>query len=421
MIPGGAHTYAKGDDQYPEGLCPVIVRGEGAHVWDLDGNELIEYGAGVRSVTLGHGYAPVCQAACAALRDGTNFVRPSHLERMAAEKLLGILPHAEMVKFGKNGSDAVTAAVKIARAYTGRERVMICADHPFFSVHDWFIGTTPMDSGIPAHEKQRTVSFRYNDLPSAQALFDQYPDQIACIVTEPETCTPPQPDFLRNLRALAHRHGALLIFDETITGFRWEQFSGQNLHDITPDLSTFGKAMANGFSLSALCGRRQYMELAGIRQTQRERVFVLSLTHGAETHALAAHMATIDAYRATDVIGTMVRQGTKLRDGLRQVIARHGVRDHLPIFGRPQLLMFGTLDQDHQPSQPFRTLFMQELLKRGILAPNFVIGAAHGDRDIALTLDAVDAAAKIYARALNDGVDRYLKGRPVQPVYRRMN
>jgi glutamate-1-semialdehyde 2,1-aminomutase len=355
------------------------------------------------------------------MRDGTNFTRPSHMELLAAEKLLKIVPTAEMVKFGKNGSDAVTAAIKIARAYTGREMVMVCGDHTFFSVDDWFIGVTPMNSGIPQWVTQQTVKFKYNDLASAQALFEQFPGQIACIVTEPETDTPPLPNFLHDLQALAHRHGALLVLDETITGFRWEQFSAQTLYRVTPDLSTFGKAMANGFAVSALCGRREYMELAGIQQSDRERCFVLSLTHGAETHALAAHIATIHAYQTTDPTGAMIRQGKKLRDGLRQVIAMYGLADYLPIIGRPQLLLFGTRDQNHQRSQPFRTLFMQELLKRGILAPSFIIGAAHTDEDVQRTIEAVDSACVVYARALADGVEKHLVGRPVQPVFRKRN
>lgn len=421
LIPGGAHTYAKGDDEYPQDLCPVIVRGAGAHVWDLDGNELIEYGAGVRSITLGHGYEPVCRAARDAMYNGTNFVRPGSIELAAAEKLLSIMPHTEMVKFGKNASDAVSGAVKLARSYTNRDMVMVCADHPFFSVDDWFIGITEMNSGIPEQTRKLTVGFRYNDLASAQAMFDAYPGRIACIVLEPERNTPPLPVFLKDLQELAHRNGALFILDETITGFRWEQNSGQNLYNITPDLSIFGKGMSNGFAVSALCGQREYMELAGIRQTQRERCFVLSLTHGAETHALAAHIATIEAYQSIDPIGTMIRQGTKLRDGLRQAITRHGMSDYLPISGRPQLLLFGTLDQQRKPSQPFRTLFMQELLRQGIVAPNFVINAAHSDEDIQRTIEVVDKAAEIYARALSEGIEKYLVGRPVKPVFRKMN
>jgi len=421
LIPGGAHTYAKGDDQYPENMCPVITRGRGAHVWDLDGNEFIEYGAGVRSVTLGHGYKPVCEAACQAMIGGTNFARPAAIELEAAEKMLGMIPTAEMIKFGKNGSDAVSGALKIARAYTGREMVMVCGDHPFFSVDDWFIGVTAMNAGIPDWATKQTVKFKYNDLASAQALFNQYPNQIACIITEAETGEPPKPNFLHDLQELAHKNGALFVLDETITGFRWDNRGAQGMYNLTPDLSTFGKGMANGFSVSALLGRREYMELAGISQKERERCFVLSLTHGAETPGLAACMATIDAYHATDPIGTMVHQGGKLRDGLKQIIAVKGLTDFIPITGKPQLVMFGTLDEKHERSQPYRTLFLQELLKRGIISPSFVVSAAHSDSDIEMTIEAVGEACDVYKHALNDGIDKYLVGRPVQPVFRKWN
>ena len=186
LIPGGSHTYAKGDDQYPEGAAPYIIRGDGCHVWDLDGNEFIEYGMGLRSVTLGHAYKPVVDAAHKQMLLGSNFVRPATIELECAEEFRRMIAGAEMVKFGKNGSDATNAAVRLARAYTGRDLVAICADHPFFSVDDWFIGTTPMSAGVPKAIQNLTVQFHYNDIESVNLLFQQYPNSIACIIMEPE-------------------------------------------------------------------------------------------------------------------------------------------------------------------------------------------------------------------------------------------
>jgi glutamate-1-semialdehyde 2,1-aminomutase len=421
IIPGAAHTYAKGDDQFPEGMCPVIARGAGARVWDIDGNEFIEYGAGVRSITLGHGYKPVCDAAYKAMLDGTNFVRPAKIELEAAERMLSCITRADMVKFGKNGSDAVSGAVKIARAYTGREMVAICGDHPFFSVDDWFMGTTAMNGGIPEYAKRQTVKFKYNDLPSVQALFDQYPNQIACVILEAETVERPRPNYLHDLQDLAHENGAILILDETVTGFRWHIGGAQQTYDFTPDLSTFGKGMANGFSVAALCGKREYMRLAGIEHADRERCFVLSLTHGAETSGLAACIATIDAYREIDACGIMDRQGQKLQSGLRQAIESAGVSDYFQIMGRPWLTFYATLDATKQRSQPFRTLFLQEIMKRGVIAPSFAIGAAHSDADVQQTVDAVADALVVYRQAIEEGVEKHLVGRPVQPVFRKFN
>src|SRR5215475_887787 len=200
LIPGGSHTYAKGDDQYPEQAPGFIAKGKGCHVWDLDGNEYIEYGMGLRAVTLGHAYDPVVEAAYREMRLGTNFSRPAKIEVHLAEAILEVIDGADMVKFAKNGSDVTTAAVKLARAYTGRDLVAICGDHPFFSVDDWFIGTTPMSAGIPAAIKALTVSFKYNDLDSLRALFDQHPNRIACVLFEAEAMTPPEPGFLAEVK-----------------------------------------------------------------------------------------------------------------------------------------------------------------------------------------------------------------------------
>jgi len=204
LIPGGAHTYAKGDDQFPEGMAPYMVKGKGCRVWDVDGNEYIEYGSGLRSVTIGHAIEPIVSAACNQMKLGTNFGRPSTIELECAEEFLGIIEGAEMVKFCKNGSDAEDGAVKLARAYTGRDMVGICASHPFLSVSDWFIGSTPMDSGVPDAIKNLTTKFYYNDLDSAEQMFAKHPNQIACVVLEAEKLDPPKDNFLHRLQDLCH-------------------------------------------------------------------------------------------------------------------------------------------------------------------------------------------------------------------------
>ena len=231
LIPGGAHTYAKGDDQYPAGMAPVIERGAGCRVWDIDGNEYVEFGSGLRSNILGHGFEPVVQAVRKWLEDGVNFVRPHRIELEAAERLTDLIPSAEMVKFGLNGSDATTAAVRLARAYTGRDTVAVCGDQPFFSTDDWFIVTTPMSAGIPETTRRLTVQFSYNDLTDLARLFDTYPGQIAAVVMEAETVQPPAPGYFEGLRRLCDRNGALLILDEMITGFRWHERGAQFVHE----------------------------------------------------------------------------------------------------------------------------------------------------------------------------------------------
>jgi glutamate-1-semialdehyde 2,1-aminomutase len=417
LVPGGAHTYAKGDDQYPEGLAPIIERGLGSHVWDVDGNQYIEYGIGLRAVTLGHADPRVVNAAGAAMRLGTNFTRPARIEVEAAEALVDLIDSAEMVKFAKNGSDVTTAAVRLARATTGRDRVAVCSDQPFFSTDDWFIGHTPMPAGVPPSWRPFTVGFRYNDLDGLRRKFEEDPGDIACVVLEAATAVEPESGFLEGVRALCDAHGAVLIFDEMITGFRWHAKGAEHVYGVRPDLSTFGKALGNGFSVSALTGRRDLMERGGLRD-QRERVFLLSTTHGAETHGLAAALEVMRRYREEGVVERLYDRGDRLRSGIETQIAAAGVDGHFQVAGRSCNLIYATLDPDGQRSQAYRTLFLQEMLDRGVIAPSLVVTAAHSDDDIDRTAEIVGEVLITYRLALENGIARYLRGRPVKPVFR---
>jgi glutamate-1-semialdehyde 2,1-aminomutase len=421
VIPGGSHTYAKGDDQFPEYMAPYIVRGEGCRVWDVDGNEFIEYGMGLRSVTLGHAYAPVVAAAQAEMERGINFGRPATLELTTAEEFLNLTQAGDMVKFTKNGSDATSAAVKLARAYTGRDLLAVCADHPFFSVDDWFIGTTPVSSGIPRVVREQSLHFRYNDIASLKGLFSAHPGQIAAVIMEVERDVPPLPGFLSAVRALCDQEGAMLIFDEIVSGFRSHVGGGQAVHGIRPDLSAFGKALGNGFSIAALAGRRELMELGGLRQQDRDRVFLLSTTYGAESHSLAAARAVMQVYQQEPVIAHLHEQGERLRQGLLAAVRDYNLEENVPIFGQSSCLFYGSRDAQGQPSQAFRTLFLQETLRRGLLLPSFVISYSHTPSVVDTTVERVHAALGVYRRALDEGIDKYLVGRPVQSVYRARN
>ena len=418
LIPGGAHTYAKGPDQFPEPAPGVITHGSGCHVWDADGNEFIEYGMGLRAVTLGHAYPPVVEAVQKSLTLGTNFTRPAAIELECAERFLEVVDGAEMVKWTKDGSTATSAALKLARAYTGRDLVAICAEHPFFSYDDWFICTTTMDGGIPAHARTETVRFHYNDAESLRGLFLAHPGRIAAVFLEAARSQEPQPGFLESLQALCREHGAVLVFDEMITGFRWHLGGAQKAYGVVPDLSTFGKALANGFSLSAICGKREIMRL-GSRERDQDNVFLLSTTHGAETPSLAAAIRTMEIYRAEPVVEHLHRQGERLRKGLEDAAALHGVQRHFEVVGRGCNLLFGTRGPDGKPSQEFRTLLLQETIRRGVLMPSLVVSYSHSDEDIDRTIDAVSAALAVYARALEEGIDKHLVGRPSRTVFDR--
>jgi glutamate-1-semialdehyde 2,1-aminomutase len=420
LIPGGAHTYAKGDDQYPLLAPGLLTRGEGCHVWDVDGNEFIEYGMGLRAVTLGHGYRPVVEAAYRQMLLGNNFTRPATIELDCAQELLGVIDNADMVKFAKDGSDATSAAVRLARAHTGRDLIARCADQPFFSVDDWFIGDTPMSAGIPKAIRAMTLQFRYNDVESLRLLFERNPRKIACVIMEAATETEPADNFLHSVQALCRKEGAIFILDEMITGFRWHIGGAQKVYGISPDLSTFGKGMGNGFSVSALAGRKELMELGGLHH-QKERVFLLSTTHGAENHSLAAAIRTMQIYRDDKVVENLYGQGEKLRAGINRAIESLGLVGYFEVLGRPSNLIYATRDQSRQPSQAFRTLFLQEAIQRGLLMPSLVVSLSHTDADIDRTIDAVGEALRIYRRALEDGVEKYLFGRPVKPVFRKFN
>ena len=387
----------------------------------MDGNEFIEYGMGLRAVTLGHAYPSIIEAAHRQMLLGNNFNRPATIELQAAEMLQSLIPSAEMVKFAKDGSTILTAALKLARAHTGRKLVAICSNSPFFSYNDWFIGTTAMDGGVNRAEVDLTVKFNYNDIDSLKQLFAQYPDQIAMVLLEPARTEEPKEGFLQQVIDLSHQHGALVTLDETISGFRFHKGGAQTLYGVTPDMSCFGKAMANGFSLSALTGKREVMELGGLFHN-RERVFLLSTTHGAEGPSLAAGIETMRIYRDEPVIEHLYRVGDRLRAGFQQVTADLGVSEYLGIAGRGCNLLYSTHDHEHKPSQPFRTLFMQELIRWGVLAPSFIVSYAHSDADIDHTIEAVARAAKVYKKALEAGsTDGLLVGAPTKVVYRRYN
>jgi len=420
IIPGGSHTYAKSDDQFPEGMTPYIVKGKGCKIWDVDGNEYIEYGMGLRSVTIGHVIDPIVKAIQEQLKYGVNFGRPATIELECAEKLLEMIPNADMVKFAKNGSTVNSAAVLLARAYTGRNLIGICTQHPFFSFDNWFMATTAVNAGIPQAIQHLSVKFNYNNLQSAEDLFQKYAGQIACLILEAEKETPPAPGFLQDLKDLCEKNGAVLILDEIITGFRWDNGGAQKFYHFDPHLSTFGKALANGYSVAALAGKREIMELGGLHHN-KDRVFLLSATNGAETHGLAAAIATMDFYQKNPVIQTLHTQGEKLKKGLEAIINELQIKTSFDVLGRPWCFVYATRDQEGKPSQSFRTLFIQETLKRGLMAPSFVISYSHSDSDVQRTIDIVGESLAVYKKALNEGVEKYLKGRSIQPVYRKKN
>jgi len=419
-IPGGAHTYSRGDDQFPENAPSILERGKGAYIWAPDGKKYLDYGMGLRSVTIGYAYESIMEAAYDAIKKGNNLTRPSTVELEAAELIKKLIPSADLVKFAKNGSNVTTAAVKLARAYTKRKYVALCDIGSFFSFDDWYIGLTPMDDGIPEEHKQLSLKFSYNDIDSVKKLFDEYPNQIAAVILEPVTFEEPKDNFLQDLRKLCTEQGAVLIFDEMISGFRWHIGGAQAYYNVKPDLTTFGKAMANGFSVAALCGKQEIMELGGLNHN-KERVFLISTTHGAEMSGLAAFIATTKVLQEKKVIEHMWDYGKKLQTGMNKLAKEKGIDSYFEVVGCPPSPNYIARDENGNASFEFRTLYSQEMVNNEVLMPWIALSYSHQEKELELTFDAVSKSFDIYRKAIDEGIKNYLKSKPVKPVFRKFN
>jgi glutamate-1-semialdehyde 2,1-aminomutase len=421
LVPAGSHTYSKGEDQFPARSPQIMVRGEGAYCWDADGNRYVDWAMGNRVISLGHAHPVVNGAVKQAIDQGVNFTRPGMMELEAAEVMTELIPWAEMVKFGKNGSDVTSAAIRLARAATGRPFVAKCRQHPFFSVHDWFIGATTMRSGTAPGIGDLTLDFDYNDLASVDRLFAEHPGQIAGLILEPVKNDAPAPGFLEGLRARCTANGAVLIFDEMIAAMKFDLRGAHHRTGVVPDLATYGKAISNGYSFSVLAGIRSLMELGGLEH-HAERVFLLSQTHSSETVGLAAGMATIREAQRVDLIPHVWSVGAKLVEGIRRIAGEEGVADHVRMLGfdcNPQLLCTRA-DGTYWPE--LHTSFHEELISFGVLLPWITVTHAHGEEELAATFTGVQHAARKVRRVLESGdVAGSFEGAAVKPVFRKYN
>ena len=442
-IPGGAHTYSRGYDQYPTNAPQILSRGKGAYIYTPEEEEFLDYGMALRAVNIGYAENQIDQAAIKQISFGNNLTRPSMVELEAAELLIDIIDSAEMVKFTKNGSTAVTAAVKLARAFTGREIVLRCQDHPFFSFDDWFISSTPIVKGIPKDTINNTKSFIYNDINSLRQVIEENLGQIACVVMEPGTSVCPsihkdvkacceagfcksasrkiEDNFLQQVQKVCNDNGIVFILDEMITGFRWHMKGAQHTYGIKPDLSTFGKAMANGYSVSCVAGKREIMELGSIEKKGKERVFLLSTTHGAEMNSLGAFIETVNFMHQNDTIDHLWRFGAKLVDGINKISSEYKISNHFKIVGPSCSPTFQTFDLSGNLSYSLRTLFVQEMIKSRVLMPWIALSHHHREAELLKTLEAVDKSLAVYKSALEGDVKNFLDGPEIKPVFRKYN
>lgn len=411
LIPSCSQTFSKGPSQFVQGVAPVFLqRGSGSHVWDVDGNEYIDYPMALGPIILGHNYPAITEAVNRQMQDGTTFSLPHPLEVEAAEMLVEIIPCAEMVRFGKNGSDVTAGAVRVARAYTGKEIVACCGYHGW---QDWYIGTTTRNKGVPKAVQELTVAFEYNNISSLERIFDQHKGRVAAVIMEPVGVIEPRDGFLQQVRKLTRREGALLVFDEVVTGFRLALGGAQEFFGVVPDLACVGKAMGNGYPIAAVAGRREVMEVF-------DEIF-FSFTFGGETISLAAAVATIAEIRRQNVIGHLWEQGTKLKDGYNVLAREFGVDAFTRCIGLPPRTVITYKDENGEESLVFKSLFQQECLKRGILfSGGQNICFSHSDADIDYTLRVYRTALEILAGTIKCGdAAQRLEGEPVQAVFRK--
>ena len=406
LIPAGTQTLAKGPTQYVDGVAPkYLERGKGCRVWDVDGNEYIDLTMAVGPVSLGYAYARVDDAVREQLERGITFSLMHPLEVEVAELVQQLVPGAERVRFSKTGCDVTSAAVRLARAHTGRERILCCGYHGW---HDWYIGTTPRNAGVPRAVRELTSSLVYNDVPAALEAID---DEVACVILEPTIFEPPERDFLQQVRRQCTRVGALLIFDEMWTGFRAALGGAQERYDVVADLACFSKAIANGMPLSVLSGRGEVMDRLN------DDVFFFT-TFGGEALSLAAAKATLSELRERRVPSVLEERGDRLRDGYNELAQKLGVPHTRAIgLGCRSLVTF---DAERWDPLEQKSLVQQELLRHGVLWCGFHnLSFSHDDADIDHVLGAYERALKVLRDALARGsVRSQLRGAPVQPVLR---
>jgi glutamate-1-semialdehyde 2,1-aminomutase len=411
VIPLGSQTFSKSRTQYPYGVSPYfITRAKGARVWDLDGNEYIDFISSLCAVTLGYQDPDVTAAVRKQLDEsGVIFSLPHPLEAEVAETICTMVPCAEMVRFGKNGSDATSGAIRLARAYTSRDRIAVCGYHGW---QDWYIGSTARHRGVPQAVRDLTHAFPYNDLVALGTLLDSYPGEFAAVILEPMNVTEPAPGYLQGVKDLAHRHGALLVFDETITGFRYANGGAQQYFGVTPDLATFGKGIANGYPLSAVAGRREVMKLM-------EEIF-FSFTMGGEALSLAAAKATLAKLQREPVVERVAATGRRVMAGLTETIARHSLGQRFSVSGHPSWSFLNIAEGPDATPFEIKTLLMQELFQRGILGyGTHNVSYAHSSEDVEVLLRAYDEVMSIVAQCQKKGdVRAALRCDPLQPLFK---
>ena len=407
-IPLGSQTFSKSKTQFPLGASPFfITRGNGANVWDVDGNKYIDFISALAAVTLGYNDDDVNLAVKNQLTDGVIFSLSHPLEHQVAEKIIEMVPSVEKVRFGKNGSDATAGAIRLARAYTKKNYVLYCGYHGW---QDWYIGSTSMNRGVPESVQKLTDTFQYNNIDSLIQKFEIYKNQVAAVIIEPMNTQFPMKGFLESVKEITHKNNSVLIFDEIVTGFRLSQGGAQELFGVTPDLTTLGKGLANGFPLSAIAGRSDIMSLL-------EEVY-FSFTFGGEALSLAASLATLNKLQNEPVLETIKENGTFLNNELNALINGYDLQDFVSISGHPSWSFISFSKNLNQ--QKAKTFFMQEMMSSGILClGSHILTYAHTQKDIRYLLKTYDLFFEKLKRSIKmNNLDEYIHCEVIEPLFK---
>ncbi len=409
VIPLGSQTFSKSHTQFPEGASPLFLeRGKGGRAWDVDGNEYVDLVSGLLSVSLGYGDPDVDTAIRAQLENGVNFSLATKLEAELAERLIEVIPCAESVRFGKNGSDATSAAVRVARAFTGHDRIAAAGYHGW---QDWYIGATVRNKGVPRAVGELTHRFPFNDIDALKKLLEAQPDGFAAVIMEPVSSMVPGEGYLDAVRKLTHHHGALLVFDEIITGFRVALGGAQAYFGVTPDLACFGKGMANGMPISAVVGQADIM-------AEMEEIF-FSTTFGGETLSLAAAIACVDKMHREPVIETLWKTGQALAGRAADAILANGLEGSISLNGLAPWKVLGFSDHPNATAAVIKTFFIREMLAENILInASHNVCYAHDEKDIDAVGEAYDRVLERLAGELvRPGLEDRLCCPAIQPVF----
>ena len=409
-IPLGSQTFSKSRTQYPVGISPLFLdRGRGSYVWDIDGNRYVDLVNSLASITLGYSNPKIAKAVRNQLKNAVTLSLPGILEAEVAELIVELVPSAEMVRFGKNGTDATSAAIRLARAYTGRDHIAVCGYHGW---QDWYIGSTTRNKGVPETVSALTHKFVYNDIGSFRQILAEHSGEIAAVMLEPMNSEWPEKGFLEEIKSECVKAGIVLIFDETITGFRYSKGGAQELFGVIPDLSTFGKGMANGFPLSAVVGRKEIM-------MEMEEIF-FSGTFGGELLSLAAAKTVLEMHISDDICGELARKGFGLASKLDELVKSHGLSDVLRLSGHDSWKFLNWSPKNNFQIETIRTFFMQEIFKRGLLVlGTHNISLSFGAKEEKSVLKTYDEVLGLITKGINSGTlaDDLLVP-PLKPLFR---